>query len=133
MQAATLLHFRTELILATFSDQAVTALGLYYKWQTFFFILWARCNLHCAGDQLQLCCPENTRCKQTLITSVLFRMALMALGTFALKRSPPLCCGCSTSDARCGNRTVGFRFIGVAFSPGYSLIFPVFFQAVGSS
>ena len=27
-----------NLILATFSDQAVTALGLYYKWQTFFFI-----------------------------------------------------------------------------------------------
>ena len=27
-----------NLILAGFSDQAVTALGLYYKWQTFFFI-----------------------------------------------------------------------------------------------
>ena len=27
-----------NLILATFSDEAVTALGLYYKWQTFFFI-----------------------------------------------------------------------------------------------
>ena len=27
-----------NLILATFSDQAVTTLGLYYKWQTFFFI-----------------------------------------------------------------------------------------------
>lgn len=27
-----------NLILKTFSDQAVTALGLYYKWQTFFFI-----------------------------------------------------------------------------------------------
>ena len=27
-----------NLILSTFSDQAVTALGLFYKWQTFFFI-----------------------------------------------------------------------------------------------
>ena len=27
-----------NLILAGFCDQAVTALGLYYKWQTFFFI-----------------------------------------------------------------------------------------------
>lgn len=27
-----------NLILSGFSDQAVTALGLYYKWQTFFFI-----------------------------------------------------------------------------------------------
>ena len=27
-----------NLLLGAFSDQAVTALGLYYKWQTFFFI-----------------------------------------------------------------------------------------------
>ena len=30
--------FGLNLILAGFSDQAVTTLGLYYKWQTFFFI-----------------------------------------------------------------------------------------------
>lgn len=33
-----------NLILATFSDQAVTALGLYYKWQTFSLSHWARCR-----------------------------------------------------------------------------------------
>lgn len=39
-----------NLILKTFSDQAVTTLGLYYKWQTFFFIplgamqTWHRCR-----------------------------------------------------------------------------------------
>lgn len=33
-----------NLILAGFSDQAVTALGLYYKWQTFFFIRWEPCR-----------------------------------------------------------------------------------------
>ncbi len=30
--------FGLNMILATFSDAAVTVLGLYYKWQTFFFI-----------------------------------------------------------------------------------------------
>ena len=40
MQAAyTFYIFGFNLILATFSDQAVTVLGLYYKWQSFFFIL----------------------------------------------------------------------------------------------
>ena len=39
MQSAyTFYIFGLNLIFATFSDQAVTALGLYYKWQTFFFI-----------------------------------------------------------------------------------------------
>ena len=33
-----------NLILAGFSDQAVTALGLYYKWQTFFFIPLGPCR-----------------------------------------------------------------------------------------
>ena len=33
-----------NLILSGFSDQAVTALGIYYKWQTFFLSLWARCR-----------------------------------------------------------------------------------------
>ena len=39
MQSAyTFYIFGLNLILSTFSDQAVTALGLYYKWQTIFFI-----------------------------------------------------------------------------------------------
>ncbi len=39
MQSAyTFYIFGLNMILAGFSDQAVTALGLYYKWQTFFFI-----------------------------------------------------------------------------------------------
>lgn len=39
MQSAyTFYIFGLNMILATFSDQAVTVLGLYYKWQSFFFI-----------------------------------------------------------------------------------------------
>ena len=42
-----------NLILAGFSDHAVTALGLYYKWQTFFFIPpGSHSDLHCAHRQL---------------------------------------------------------------------------------
>lgn len=49
-----------NLILAGFSDQAVTALGLYYKWQTFFFIpLGAHADLHRAHRQLQLRCTQH--------------------------------------------------------------------------
>ncbi len=33
-----------NLILAGFCDQAVTALGLYYKWQTFFLFRWGLCR-----------------------------------------------------------------------------------------
>ena len=41
MQSAyTLYILGLNLILAGFSDQAVTALGLYYKWQTFFLSHW---------------------------------------------------------------------------------------------
>lgn len=36
--AYTFYIFGLHLILSDFSDQAVTALGLYYKWQTFFYI-----------------------------------------------------------------------------------------------
>lgn len=39
MQSAyTFYIFGLNMVLATFSDQAVTVLGLYYKWQAFFFI-----------------------------------------------------------------------------------------------
>ena len=39
MQSAyTFYIFGLNLILASFCDEAVTALGIYYKWQTFFFI-----------------------------------------------------------------------------------------------
>lgn len=36
--AYTFYIFGLNFILSDFSDQAVTALGLYYKWQTFFYI-----------------------------------------------------------------------------------------------
>lgn len=137
MQAAyTFYIFGLNLILATFSDQAVTALGLYYKWQTFFFIpLGAMQTCIVPVISFNYAARKIRRCKQTLITSVLFGMALMALGTLCFEAFPGPMLRVFTSDARVVEiGTVGFRFIGVSFLPLVtSLIFPVFFQAVGSS
>lgn len=82
-----------NLILAGFSDQAVTALGLYYKWQTFFFI---------PLGAMQTCIVP--------VISFNFATRDIAIGAY------------------------GFRLIGSSFIPMVtSLIFPVFFQAVGYS
>lgn len=53
MQAAyTFYIFGLNLILSSFCDQAVTALGLYYKWQTFFYTSRCDADLHCACHKL---------------------------------------------------------------------------------
>ena len=57
-----------NLILSSFSDQAVTALGLYYKWQTFFFIPLGAMQT-CIVPVLSFNYADRKifRCKQTLI------------------------------------------------------------------
>ena len=68
-----------NLILATFSDEAVTALGLYYKWQTFFFIpLGAMQTCIVPVISYNFAAHNIDRCKKTLNDSVLFGVALMA-------------------------------------------------------
>lgn len=123
-----------NLILASFSDQAVTALGLYYKWQTFFFIplgAMQTCivpiiSYNYAGKNLE-------RCKQTLSTAVLFGLALMAVGTLCFTAIPvPLLRVFTTDTAVIQIGRIAFPIIGVSFIPMVtSLIFPVFFQALG--
>lgn len=137
MQAAyTFYILGLNLILATFSDQAVTALGLYYKWQTFFFIpLGAMQTCIVPVISFNYAARKIRRCKQTLVTSVGFGMALMALGTLCFETIPGPMLWVFTDDALVVEiGTIGFRFIGVSFIPLVtSLIFPVFFQAVGAS
>ena len=60
-------------------------------------------------------------------------MALMALGTLCFTILPAQMLRVFTSDQRVVEiGRIGFRFIGVAFLPMVtSLIFPVFFQAIG--
>lgn len=125
-----------NLILAGFSDQAVTALGLYYKWQTFFFIpLGAMQTCIVPVISFNYAARKIARCRQTLVTAVGFGLALMAVGAFFFLVFPAPMLRVFTADERVVDiGRVGFRFIGVSFFPLVtSLIFPVFFQAVGYS
>lgn len=123
-----------NLILAGFSDQAVTALGLYYKWQTFFFIpLGAMQTCIVPVISFNYAARNIDRCKKTLSTSILFGIALMLLGVLCFETIPGPMLRVFTSDplvVEIGQ--TGFRFIGLSFPTLVtSLIFPVFFQAVG--
>ena len=125
-----------NLILASFCDEAVTALGLYYKWQTFFFIpLGAMQTCIVPVVSYNYAAGRIERCRETLKASLFFGLALMAVGTLCFEIIPGPLLKTFTADPRVieiGLR--GFRFIGVSFLPMVtSLIFPVFFQAVGSS
>lgn len=125
-----------NLILSTFSDQAVTALGLYYKWQTFFFIpLGAMQTCIVPVISFNYAARSIERCKKTLLAAIGFGMTLMALGTLCFVSVPSQMLRVFTSDAQViAIGTVGFRFVGISFLPLVtSLIFPVFFQAVGAS
>lgn len=125
-----------NLILSTFSDQAVTALGLYYKWQTFFFIpLGAMQTCIVPIISFNYAAGNLKRCKKTLSVAIGFGLTLMFLGTLCFNIFPSGMLKLFTSDKdviKIG--TVGFHFVGVSFLPMVvSLIFPVFFQALGYS
>lgn len=137
MQSAyTFYIFGLNLILAVFCDQAVTALGLYYKWQTFFFIpLGAMQTCIVPVISFNYAARNIDRCRKTLTTAVGFGLTLMAVGTLCFVSIPTQMLSVFTSDSlviEIGR--IGFRFVGASFLPMVtSLIFPVFFQAVGSS
>ena len=137
MQAAyTFYILGLNLILSTFSDQAVTALGLYYKWQTFFFIpLGAMQTCIVPIISYNYAARNIDRCRKTLGDAILFGLALMALGTVCFVLAPTQLLKVFTHDAAVISiGSVGFRFVGISFLPMVtSLIFPVFFQAVGSA
>lgn len=125
-----------NLILALFSDQAVTALGLYYKWQTFFFIPLGAMQICIVPIvSFNYAARNIDRCRQTLATSVWFGLALMAVGTLCFNCIPTQMLRVFTQDETViAIGRVGFHFVGISFLPMVtSLIFPVFFQAVGAS
>ena len=123
-----------NLILSTFSDQAVTTLGLYYKWQTFFFIpLGAMQTCILPVVSFNYAAHNLERCKKTLITAVVFGLILMGAGALCFELIPVQMLRVFTADKLViAIGRVGFRWIGASFLPLVtSLIFPVFFQAVG--
>lgn len=137
MQAAyTFYIFGLNLILSSFCDQAVTALGLYYKWQTFFFIpLGAMQTCIVPVISYNYAANDIDRCKKVLFAAVKFGWVLMGLGALCFLLLPGQMLGTFSSDQTVIDiGTVGFRIIGISFLPQVtSLIFPVFFQAIGKS
>ena len=137
MQSAyTLYIFGLNLILASFSDAAVTVLGLYYKWQTFFFIpLGAMQTCIVPVISYNYAARQLDRCRKTLNTSILFGAALMFLGTLCFALIPePMLRFFSDEEEVIRIGIPAFRIIGTSFVPLVtSLTYPVLFQAVGAS
>lgn len=135
MQSAyTFYIFGLNLILSGFSDQAVTVLGLYYKWQTIFFIpLGAMQTCIVPVISFNYAARKIRRCKETLNLAIFFGMALMVLGVLCFETIPGPMLQVFSSDAMVIEiGQVAFRIIGLSFIPLVtSLIYPVFFQAVG--
>lgn len=137
MQSAyTLYIFGLNLILATFSDAAVTVLGLYYKWQSFFFIpLGAMQTCIVPIISFNYAARNADRCKKTLNASIIFGMVLMFLGTLCFCFIPePMLRFFSSDEEVIRIGITAFRIIGISFIPLVtSLTYPVLFQAVGAS
>ena len=137
MQSAyTFYIFGLNMVLATFSDAAVTVLGLYYKWQTFFFIpLGAMQTCIVPVISFNYAARKYERCKKTLNFSSLFGVALMSLGTILFNVIPGPMLRFFSNDAQVieigltAFRIMGFSFITIVTS----LTYPVLFQAVGMS
>ena len=137
MQSAyTFYIFGLNMVLATFSDQAVTVLGLYYKWQAFFFIpLGAMQTCIVPILSYNYATMKIDRCKKTLSLALIYGVSLMMIGVLCFELIPGQMLHVFSHDAeviRIGK--VAFRIIAVSFIPLVtSLTFPVFFQAVGKA
>ena len=90
MQATyTFYIFGLNMILAGFSDEAVTALGLYYKWQTFFFIpLGALQTCIVPIISYNYASKRLDRCKRTMTVAFIWGIALMLVGTLCFEVIP---------------------------------------------
>lgn len=124
-----------NLILVSFSDDAVTVLGLYYKLQMF-------CLIPVMG--LTTCivpilsynyvAGEVQRCKLILWESVAISAVCMAVGTLAFEIIPTqlLSIFAENEPAILAIGTIALRIIGISFVPiSVSLVIPTYFQAIG--
>lgn len=137
MQSAyTFYIFGLNMILKGFSDQAVTTLGLYYKWQSFFFIpLGAMQTCIVPVISYNYGAGMYDRCKKTLKDAVIFGWTLMIIGTLCFEIIPGPMLRVFSRDAKVIEIGVNaFHIIGMSFILLVtSLTFPVYFQAIGQS
>lgn len=123
-----------NVILAKFSDAAVTVLGLYYKLQSFFFIpLFAMET--CIIPILSYNCAARNydRCKQTVRFALLVSVLFMLLGVVGFVFFPDLLIELFSSNAQVHEiGKAAFPIIGSSFLPAAAgLMMPHFFQAIG--
>ncbi len=123
-----------NMILAGFSDAAVTVLGLYYKLQTFFFIpLFGLQTCIVPVISYNYARAAYRRCRETVKYSVVFSLAVMAVGAAAFILMPDTLIRVFSGDV--GVLAIGchaFPIIGSSFLPAVgSLFMPVLFQAIG--
>ena len=125
-----------NLILAGFSDAAVTVLGLYYKVQSFFFIPLNGLQT-CIVPLLSYTYAKGTysRCQRVVKDSIVLAMVFMLVGIACFELIPAQLLGLFTSEPEVfAIGTHAFHIIGLSFLPAVlSLIFPVFFQAIGAA
>ena len=125
-----------NMILAGFSDAAVTVLGLYYKVQTFFFIpLMGLQTCIVPVLSYNYACKKYQRCQMVMRVSVVFSMLFMLVGVFCFEVLPGTLLGLFSNEAQVFEIGIpAFRIIGISFLPAVlSLLSPVFFQAIGSA
>lgn len=125
-----------NLVLVGFSDAAVTVLGLYYKVQTFFLIPMMglqTCIVPILSYNYAVRRPD--RCQEVLRESVIISLVFMSIGLISFELIPEKLLGIFTHDAAVlGIGETAFRIIAISFVPiVYSMLFSVFFQAIGKS
>lgn len=124
-----------NLILVSFSDDAVTVLGLYYKLQSFCLIPVMGLTT-CIVPILSYNYAAGlfSRCKAVLWTSVAISAVCMGVGTLAFELFPTqllsIFADGQTEILKIGN--LALRIIGISFVPiSVSLVMPTYFQAIG--
>lgn len=123
-----------NIILKSFSDSAVTVLGLYYKLQGFFFIPLIGLET-CIVPVISFNCGAQKfdRCKKTMNTAFLISAAFMIFGIIGFVFFPDFLISIFSNSAEVHEigRTA-FPIIGACFIPAvFSLMTPTFFQAIG--
>lgn len=123
-----------NMILAGFSDSAVTVLGLYYKMQSFFFIpLFGLQTCIVPVLSYNYACRSYKRCREIMRDSFIISLVFMIAGIISFVFFPDAIMSIFSDNSlvhEIGN--VAFPIIGSSFIPAvFSLMLPVFFQAIG--
>ena len=123
-----------NMILAGFSDAAVTVLGLYYKAQSFFFIpLFGLQTCVVPVLSFNYARGNTKRCRETMRGSIIISAAFMIVGILCFTLIPDTLMHLfSNSEQVISIGRKAFPIIGSSFlSAVFSLMMPVFFQAIG--